>query len=167
MIQLSVLPHTGLLPLFFFALCLLLLPFPLSVTPYICPLPHFQLHRPLYHLVHLLHAIITCDMTYIIGLQSSVLWGELMAFLNISLLAEESMFFSPCTSVIGVSIYNSLAVCLPRQFEALCIMSGTPPHQQLYTASKSFWCAVHTVSSSVFWNLGQLYYLLIAVSQLP
>lgn len=54
-------------------------------------------------------------------------------------------FFFSVPSVIGVSIYHSLAVCLPWQFEALCVMSGTPPHQQFYTASKSFWCAVHTV----------------------
>lgn len=78
---------------------------------------------------------------------------------------------------LGVSVFFSCALCywciylpfpgwLPWQFEALRVMSGTPPHQQFYTASKSFWCAVHTVSSSVFWNLGQLYYLLITVSQL-
>lgn len=36
--------------------------------------------------------------------------------------------FFPVPSVIGVSIYHSLAVCLPWQFEALCVMSGTPPH---------------------------------------
>ena len=50
--------------------------------------------------------------------------------------------FVPVPSVVGVSIYHSLAVCLPWQLEALCVMSGTPPHQQLYTASKPFWCAV-------------------------
>lgn len=117
------------------------------------------------HSVHWFHAVIVSDTTYIMGLQPLVLCRELLAFLNISQLALE--LFSPVASIIGVPIYHSLVVLLPWQFEALCVMSGAPPHQQLYTASKTFWSAVHTASSSVFWNLGQLYYLLISVSQLP
>lgn len=78
------------------------------------------------------------------------------------------VFFPLYPPLLPWCIHLPFHGCLPplAVWSTLCNVRNTSPSAALH-CSKSVWCAVHTVSSSVFWNLGQLYYLLIAFSQLP
>lgn len=102
---------TALLPLFClvsssYSSCSLFL----FASHYTCPLPHFHLYLssyPHYHLVHLFRAVIASDMTYIIALQPSVLWGQCAGIPEYFPASLRVNVFFPVPTVIGVSIYRS------------------------------------------------------------